>query len=152
MAPIDCEQAEDPLPAAREHTPLTYWADDAGLQASLERVLGRLNTATGLGLVVALGGVPVEFADLSSRSIGRSSVEGIQIASDERTGLWSVVDRVLLHEVGHQLGARHLGPGEGVLSRCLGASSRTLTALDLEQICTAASCATFQPESELTAQ
>jgi len=141
----ECEQAADALPAARSSTRLTYWSDDNSLRGSLDRVLGRLNTATGLGLSVAPEGVLVEFVvDMPPELAGFSS-DHIEISLD----VWLQLDEALLHEVGHQLGARHLGPREGVMSRCLVSGSALLTDADLAQICAASPCTTFQAEVEL---
>lgn len=140
--PVDCSQADDDLPSARMERRTSFWAEDPVLQDALGRVLGRLNTATGLGLSVAPGGVSVVLTDLPPEYGGLAS-DHIDIDVDI-TGL--LVDQTLIHEVGHMLGARHLGPWEGVMSRCLGAASVLLTDSDLEQICSGALCTRFQPE------
>lgn len=139
VGPMDCNEAADAVPEVRASRPVTYWADDAGLRAALVRVLARLNAATGLGLSVARGGVEVFYSDLPPEASGFAS-DHIEI--DVAV---SSLDTVLLHEVGHILGARHLGPREGVMSRCVGVQHALLTEADLVQICAAAPCTTFLP-------
>lgn len=139
---VDCGKADDDLPSARMDRPTKFWAEDALLQETLGRVLARLNAATGLGLSVELGGIDVVLTDLPPEYSGYAS-DHIDV-DVEVTG--PLVDLVLIHEVGHMLGAGHLGPFEGVMSRCTGADSEWLTDPDLMQICSGAPCTTFRPE------
>lgn len=144
VGPMDCSEAADAVPEVRASRPVTYWADDAGLRAALVRVLTRLNAATGLGLSLARGGVEVSYSDLppdtSGFALGDIEID-VAVAAES-------LDGVLLHELGHILGARHLGPLEGVMSRCVGVQTQRLTEADLVLICAAAPCAAFQPEPQ----
>lgn len=141
--PVDCNQVADDMPEGRVARPQAFWADDPGLRETLTRVVNRLNTATALDLSVAVGGVEAIIVDLPPESAGVAS-DHIDIDVDQ-TG--QAQETVLLHEVGHMLGAKHLGPWQGVMSRCTGNQSWLLTNADLEEICSGAPCATFQPEN-----
>lgn len=54
---------------------------------------------------------------------------------------------VLLHEIMHGHGAKHVEQGAGLMSPRL-SGAELLTSADLESLCTRAPCTTFQPESQ----
>lgn len=142
---IDCMAPADPeLPEPRP-APRAFLSSSPALQASLERVLPRLEHSAGLSLTLASsgGGVEVEFSDLPKGVLGWAGARRAQI--DDAVDPF-VLDTIVLHEVLHILGANHLGPFEGVMSRCVGAGTIGLTAADLERLCAAQPCTAFSPE------
>jgi hypothetical protein len=144
--PIDCnapaDMPADHMPEDRIARPETFWAEDIELRAVLASAIDRLRAATGLELSVARGGVEAMVVDLPE-GVGGNVSDHIAIDVDV---VGPDVLTVMLHELGHVLGAMHLGPWEGVMSRCYPVSSALLTAADLVQICSAAPCTAFQPE------
>lgn len=140
--PAYCDRTDDPMQDARISRPSTFWSANPELRATLVTVLARWSKATGLDLSVAGGGIEVVRVDLPA-DFGGFAFGHIQIDSS-LTG--PAIELTLLHEVGHLLGAGHLGPWEGVMSRCQSASSSLLTEADLMQVCSAAPCTTFQQE------
>jgi len=141
--PTDCADAADDMSGDRLSRPEAFWAEDEQVRGALSRVLERMSDATGLPLGMARGGVEAIVLDLPPGYLGFARGDHIEIDADVAE---DTLDLVMLHELGHMLGAGHLGPSEGVMSRCgKGARSR-LTSADLMQICSAAPCARFQPE------
>jgi hypothetical protein len=139
---IACGDSSDDMPSARQGRPETFWAEDPVLRAALVKVLARVTKATGLSLSVAPGGVEVVFTDLPTGYAGLATDHiDVDVAVD------LIGTSLLMHEVLHMLGAKHLGPWEGVMSRCIGNQSMLLTTADVEQVCSAAPCTTFLPEN-----
>ena len=144
MPAIDCSQASDHMPTERRERQTVFWSDDAVLRDALSAALVRLNAATGLGLEVAPAGMPVIRLDLPEGTLGYAGRWRLEIEPGVGGAL---LEDVVVHELGHVLGAPHLGPGEGIMTRCLGAERASITEADLMLICSAAPCSTFQPET-----
>lgn len=140
---IDCMAPADPELPEQVAGPSTFAAEDPALQASLERVLSRLRHSAGLDLRADEHGARVAYSDLPDGVGGWASNRGAEI--DVSVDAFAL-DTIVLHEVMHLIGANHLGPYEGVMSRCVGAGSIGLTAADLERLCAAAPCTAFAPE------
>jgi len=141
---IDCGSPDDDLPAARGEVPQTFWSDEPELRDMLGKALPRWSRATGLPLSVAPDGIMVVYTDLPT-GMGGFASDHIDVDPTEFEPQW--FETMLIHEVGHMLGSRHLGPYEGVMSRCLGMGETAITEADLDQVCAAAPCTTFVPET-----
>jgi hypothetical protein len=56
------------------------------------------------------------------------------------------LERVVTHELGHILGANHVGPGEGILAARYPESLPWISEADVAQVCAVRACAWLEPE------
>ncbi len=125
-------------------------ADDPALAAALHAAIDRVVAATGVDVVYGRGHGAARFRR------GRPDHAG-------RAGEWNRVTRtatvspavvdpealetVVLHELGHALGAGHVAPGAGVMAPRVGGPVG-LSAADLEELCSQnETCTRFVPET-----
>lgn len=149
---VDCSEGADPLPSpmTADH-PRVFWSEDEQLRDALGAALARLRAATGIDLELGQGPdtttAMAGTRELPHNVLGHTTDHRrIDIDPDAA----DMLEAVVLHEAAHVLGARHVGPWEGVMSRCIevgGGPAPLLTTEDLMQICAASSCAYMAPEA-----
>jgi hypothetical protein len=140
----------EPPPTER---PTAFWPADAELADAALAAAARIEAATGVQITVAhdpQGAVPIVWAgaapDREWWGQATHTTRGAPIVLIAEQTPPPLRATLVLHELLHTLGARHVASGAGVLSPEIW-KAFALTAADLESICSEAACERFEPEA-----
>jgi hypothetical protein len=141
-----------PDPAAPPPTePLYFFVHEASLVPLVLRAVKRIEQASGIKIHVNAHGTiatarPIFTSDFlcATGTDGRSTPHYIVLARDCKAD----PEKVLVHELIHQLGVGHLElPARGIMNKATDSPLDTISADDLEALCAVQPCTVFQPEA-----
>ncbi len=131
-------------------TPFVVFPADADLEAPAKAAAKRIAATAGIEVEVSTkpaGAVPLFWMnrDVGLYGLCDDGPRADWAAVDRTTPAW-LVETVVLHELLHALGARHVDNGEGLLLSAHIGAPQPIRSADLEALCLEAECLRFVPE------